>query len=132
MINYDLPWNPMLIEQRVGRLHRLGQKETVSIFNLSTNDTIEAYILDMLAHKIRMFELVIGELDLILGELDERRGFERFIEDAWSKSKSEEELRQMLSELEKIIDKAQATYQQIRGVSDELSDLLDSFDQDFT
>ncbi len=54
MINYDLPWNPIRIEQRVGRLHRLGQKEAVTIFNLAAHDTIEAYILDLLAHKIGM------------------------------------------------------------------------------
>jgi SNF2 family DNA or RNA helicase len=131
MINYDLPWNPMRIEQRVGRLHRLGQKETVSIFNLSVNNTIEAYILDILAHKIRMFELVIGELDLILGELGDERGFERYLENAWAKSQSETELLQMLAELEKILNKAQATYHQIREASDELSDLLDAFDEVF-
>ncbi|MBN1991509.1 MAG: DEAD/DEAH box helicase family protein [Anaerolineae bacterium] len=131
LINYDLPWNPMRIEQRVGRLHRLGQRETVSIFNLAANDTIEAYILNLLAHKIRMFELVIGELDLILGELDDRGGFEGYLEDAWASSQSEEELQQLLAELEKILDKAQATYQQIRAASDELSDLLDAFDEVF-
>jgi SNF2 family DNA or RNA helicase len=129
MINYDLPWNPMRIEQRVGRLHRLGQKETVSIFNLSVNDTIEAYILDLLAHKIRMFELVIGELDLILGELGDERGFERYLENAWAKSQSEPELLHMLAELEKILRHAQKTYTQIREASDELSDLLDAFDE---
>jgi SNF2 family DNA or RNA helicase len=129
MINYDMPWNPMRIEQRVGRLHRLGQPEAVSIFNLSANDTIEAYILDLLAHKIRMFELVIGELDLILGELDEQRSFEQYIEEAWAKSYSEAELQQMIAELESILLKAQNTYQTVRSASDELSDLLDAFDE---
>ncbi len=129
MINYDLPWNPMRIEQRVGRLHRLGQQETVSIFNLAVNDTIEAYILDLLAHKIRMFELVIGELDLILGELDHRRGFEGYLEDAWAGSYTEEELQQMLLELEKILNKAQHTYDEVREASDELSDLLEAMDE---
>lgn len=129
MINYDLPWNPMRIEQRVGRLHRLGQPEAVSIFNLSANDTIEAYILDLLAHKIRMFELVIGELDLILGDLDEQRSFEQYIEEAWAKSYSEAELQQMIAELESILLKAQDSYQTVRSASDELSDLLDAFDE---
>lgn len=129
MINYDLPWNPMRIEQRVGRLHRLGQKETVSIFNLAVNNTIEAYILDLLAHKIRMFELVIGELDLILGELDNKRGFEGYIEDAWAGSYTEEELQHMLRELEKVLNKAQLTYEEIHEASDELSDLLDAMDE---
>ena len=129
MINFDLPWNPMRIEQRVGRLHRLGQKEPVTIFNLAAVDTIEARVLDLLARKIRMFELVIGELDLILGELGEERGFERYIEEAWAGSQSEAELAEMLAELETILDQAETNYQQVRAASDELSDLIDAFDE---
>jgi SNF2 family DNA or RNA helicase len=129
MINFDLPWNPMRIEQRVGRLHRLGQQEPVTIFNLAATNTIEAYLLDLLAHKIRMFELVIGELDLILGELGDERSFERYIEAAWADSQSEAELAQMVAELEKILAQAQVTYQEIRSASDELSDLIDAFDE---
>ena len=129
LINFDLPWNPMRIEQRVGRLHRLGQKEAVTIFNLAANDTIEAYILDLLAHKIRMFELVIGELDLILGELADNRSFEQHIEQAWAKSHSEEELLAMIAELEQVLGQSQRSYEEIRGVSDELSDLLEAYDE---
>lgn len=129
MINYDLPWNPMRIEQRIGRLHRLGQTETVTVFNLTANDTIEAYILDLLAYKIRMFELVIGELDLILGDLGDRRSFEQYVEHAWAHSFSEEELQTMLAELEQVLLQAQQSYEQICGVSDELSDLLNAYDE---
>jgi SNF2 family DNA or RNA helicase len=126
LINYDLPWNPMRIEQRIGRLQRLGQKQEVAIFNLSATETIEAYVLELLAKKIRMFELVIGELDLILGELGDERGFEDYIEEAWAGSKSEAELLQMIAELEAVLGQAQTTYEQIRAVSDELSDVIDT------
>lgn len=129
LINYDLPWNPMRIEQRVGRLHRLGQQETVSIFNLAANDTIEAYVLNLLAHKIRMFELVIGELDLILGQLGDEQGFEQYIEKAWADSQSEDELLQMIAELEGLLDQSKQAYGQIRSASDELADLLETFDE---
>ncbi|MCB0212425.1 MAG: DEAD/DEAH box helicase family protein [Anaerolineae bacterium] len=129
MINYDVPWNPMRIEQRVGRLHRLGQQETVLIFNLSAVDTIEAYILDLLAHKIRMFELVIGELDMILGELSDQHSFEQYIEKAWVSSQSEAELQHMMAELEAVLDSAQNTYNEIRAASDGLSDLLEAMDE---
>jgi SNF2 family DNA or RNA helicase len=129
MINYDLPWNPMRIEQRVGRLHRLGQPETVTIFNLAANDTIEAYILDLLAHKIRMFELVIGELDLILGELGEQRSFEDYIEQVWTESRSEEELLQMIVDLNRVLEGAVKTYEEVRSTSDELSDWLEAYDE---
>ena len=129
LINFDLPWNPMRIEQRVGRLHRLGQSETVQIFNLAAHNTIEAYILDLLARKIRMFELVIGELDLVLGQLDDQRSFEQRIEDAWAASQSEEELLTLLAQVEGMLGQAQTVYQSVRSASDELSDLLDAFDE---
>ncbi len=129
MINYDLPWNPMRIEQRIGRIHRLGQQNQVNIFNLSATNTIEAYVLDLLARKIRMFELVIGELDLILGELGDERSFEDYIEEAWAGSASEAELLQMIARLETLLDQAQHTYREICSTSDELSDLLEAHDE---
>src|SRR5207244_4287051 len=67
VVNYDLPWNPMRVEQRIGRVHRLGQTSDVSIFNLVARDTIESYVLEILEKKIRLFELVVGEVEEILG-----------------------------------------------------------------
>lgn len=66
VINYDLPWNPMKLEQRIGRVHRLGQEHDVHIYNLAIQDTIEQHILDLLYEKIDVFEKVVGELDDIL------------------------------------------------------------------
>jgi len=66
VINYDLPWNPMKLEQRIGRVHRLGQEHDVQIYNLAIRDTIEEHILDLLYDKIDVFEQVVGELDDIL------------------------------------------------------------------
>ncbi|WP_019414802.1 DEAD/DEAH box helicase [Paenisporosarcina sp. TG20] len=66
VINYDLPWNPMKLEQRIGRVHRLGQEHDVHIYNLAIDNTIEKSILDMLYVKIGVFEKVVGELDDIL------------------------------------------------------------------
>jgi superfamily II DNA or RNA helicase len=68
LINFDLPWNPMAIEQRIGRLHRIGQTREVFIFNLVARDTLESRVLQILDEKINMFELVVGEIDAILGE----------------------------------------------------------------
>ena len=67
VINYDLPWNPMRVEQRIGRVHRLGQEHPVRVVNLVARGTIEAYVLEILERKIRMFELVVGEMEEILG-----------------------------------------------------------------
>jgi SNF2 family DNA or RNA helicase len=70
VINYDMPWNPMRVEQRIGRVHRLGQKRDVHIYNLSTVGTIEEHILGLLYEKIDLFEMVIGELDAIVERLN--------------------------------------------------------------
>lgn len=66
VINYDLPWNPMKLEQRIGRVHRLGQEHDVHIYNLAIQHTIEEQILNLLNTKIGVFEKVVGELDDIL------------------------------------------------------------------
>ena len=68
LVNYDLPWNPMKVEQRIGRVDRIGQDEPISIFNLWVKDTIEERVLDMLEKRIRIFEETVGGLDPILGE----------------------------------------------------------------
>ncbi len=72
MFNYDLPWNPMRIEQRIGRLDRIGQKRDVHIYNFFLEGTLDARILTVLQDRIRLFEETIGNLDPILGEDIER------------------------------------------------------------
>jgi SNF2 family DNA or RNA helicase len=83
MVNYDLPWNPMRIEQRIGRIHRIGQERDVHIHNLSAEKTVEDYVLWLLDSKINMFELVIGEMDMILGNLADERDFAEIVTDLW-------------------------------------------------
>lgn len=70
LINYDLPWNPMRLEQRIGRIHRYGQMEDIQIYNLAIKDTIEEHIMDILYKKLNIFEEVIGKLDQILARLN--------------------------------------------------------------
>jgi SNF2 family DNA or RNA helicase len=70
LVNYDLPWNPMKVEQRIGRIDRIGQKHTVKIFNLSTTGTIEQRVLEVLTTRIGLFEETVGGLDPILGEVE--------------------------------------------------------------
>ncbi len=68
LVNYDLPWNPMVLEQRIGRLDRIGQKsERILIFNFAIKDTVEERILLRLYERIGIFEDTIGEIDPILG-----------------------------------------------------------------
>jgi SNF2 family DNA or RNA helicase len=117
LINFDLPWNPMRVEQRIGRLHRLGQARDVTIFNLSCNETIEAHIIDLLARKIRMFELVIGELDLILGNVEGSKSFEDLLRAAWEASTSPDDLRERIEELGAVLVRARRDYEQVRAAN---------------
>jgi SNF2 family DNA or RNA helicase len=68
LVNFDLPWNPMEIEQRIGRLHRLGQRHPVRIYNLVQAGTLQEHLLHILQEKLNLFELVVGETGLVLGE----------------------------------------------------------------
>ncbi|OIJ11310.1 ATP-dependent helicase [Anaerobacillus alkalilacustris] len=102
IINYDLPWNPMRIEQRIGRIHRLGQQKDVHIYNFSTENTVEQHILSLLYDKIRLFERVIGELDDILSRL-ELNNIEEHITDILVQSQSEGEIRIKMNHLSELI-----------------------------
>jgi superfamily II DNA or RNA helicase len=83
LINFDVPWNPMAIEQRIGRIDRIGQQREVFVFNLVTRDTLEERILQLLDQKISMFELVLGEVGAILGGLEDDCDFAGLMLDAW-------------------------------------------------
>ncbi|MEW6040754.1 MAG: SNF2-related protein [Elusimicrobiota bacterium] len=110
IINYDLPWNPMRIEQRIGRLHRIGQIRDVFIFNMSVKGTIEETIISILDEKINMFELVIGEIEPILGFLGEEKEFDEIILDLWLKSTDEQELARNFEEFGVNLLKAKQEY----------------------
>jgi SNF2 family DNA or RNA helicase len=83
LVNFDVPWNPMAIEQRIGRIDRIGQDREVFIFNLVTRGTLEEQVLTLLDEKISMFELVVGEVGAILGGLEEEGDFANLVLDAW-------------------------------------------------
>jgi len=70
IVNYDLPWNPMKVEQRIGRLDRIGQEHPVVIFNFHVKGTIEGRILEVLERRINIFEDAVGGLDPILGDAE--------------------------------------------------------------
>lgn len=106
VINFDLPWNPMRLEQRIGRVHRLGQKNNVYIYNFATKNTIEEHILKLLYEKINLFELVIGELEDILTRLD-FGNFEELLSDIFQESTSEGEIRVKMENLTAMIELAQ-------------------------
>ncbi len=110
LINYDLPWNPMKIEQRIGRIHRYGQKQDVFIFNLCTAGSVESKILSLLNDKIRMFELVVGEVGSILGNLDEGQEFESIVMQMWQLAGDSRQLDQEFEQLGQTLVNAQEKY----------------------
>ncbi|PLT34731.1 DEAD/DEAH box helicase [Bacillus sp. V5-8f] len=106
LINFDLPWNPMRLEQRIGRVHRLGQEEDVRIYNFATKNTVEEHILKLLYEKINLFEKVIGELDEILTKLD-IGNIEEYLIDVVGDSRSEGEMKIKMDNLSSLIQFAQ-------------------------
>ena len=126
MVNFDIPWNPMRIEQRVGRIHRVGQTREVHIYNLSARGTIEDYLLELLDQKLNMFELVIGEMDMILGHLSDEGDFEDLLLDVWVNGQGEADLQAGFNQLGETLLQARQAYQKTREYDDAL------FGQDFS
>ncbi len=83
MINLDLPWNPMRLEQRIGRIQRIGGKKDVFIFNLVLQGTIEEEIYEICDKRIKMFEEIVGLVEEILGNLGEGDDLESLIRDLY-------------------------------------------------
>lgn len=149
LVNYDLPWNPMRVEQRIGRLDRLGQKaERISIINLAVENTIEDRILMRLYDRINVFRESIGDLEDILGEItgdlmvelldpnlsDEERDQRSLAAELaiQNTQKQQEELEQEAVNLvgfsDYILDQIKDTRQRGRWLSgDELRSLADDF-----
>ncbi len=120
LINYDLPWNPMKIEQRIGRIHRYGQTQDVYVFNLCTAGTLESRILRILNDKIRMFELVVGEVGSILGNLDEGQEFESIVLQLWQKASDEQQLDADFETLGDTLVTAQEKYLDAKSLDESL------------
>lgn len=114
VINFDLPWNPMIVEQRIGRVHRLGQTKEVTVLNLSVKGTIEARILELLTHKLRLFTAVLGEVDLILGALHSERSFDELLREAWLKGAVDENIDSAFDEFGKQLESAREQYDKIK------------------
>jgi len=118
--NYDLPWNPMRIEQRIGRLSRIGQTRDVYVYNLVAAGTIEAAILHLLEAKLNLFELVIGEIDMILGNLDDEREFPDLIADLWAESADGADFHRRMEDLGNRLLAAKEAYLQQRSHDDKI------------
>lgn len=122
VVNYDLPWNPMKIEQRIGRVHRLGQTGDIRIVNFSAEDTVEAHVLHILHRKINMFQLVIGEMDMILGDLADNQAFEAEVFRIWAGPRHRRELEKQFQELGDRLSMGKRRYVEIKKLDEEIFD----------
>ncbi|PYM52952.1 MAG: hypothetical protein DMD79_27400 [Candidatus Rokuibacteriota bacterium] len=120
LVNYDLPWNPMRIEQRIGRLSRVGQTRDVHVFNLVAPGTIEETLLEVFDAKINMFELVIGEIDMILGQLATDQDFEELVTDLWLASEDSPAFRAQMQALGDQLLAAKVAYFEAKALDDRL------------
>jgi SNF2 family DNA or RNA helicase len=95
LFNFDLPWNPMDVEQRIGRIHRYGQRDTAQVYNLVLSDTIEGRIFLLLDDKLTEIARAVGKVDeqgnvaedlraQVLGQLSERLNYDRLYQEALS------------------------------------------------
>jgi len=128
VINYDLPWNPMRVEQRIGRVHRLGQEHPVRVINLVARGTIEAYVLEILDRKIRMFELVVGEMEEILGTWQPHGSFEDEVFKRWTESTNPRARKRRFAELAQHLVVARRLYQQQKDRQEWLFPTLEAKD----
>lgn len=125
MVNFDLPWNPMEIEQRIGRIHRIGQEKEVQIYNFCAEGTLEQHILDVLDRKINMFELVVGEIDMILGRLQGEEEFGDLVYQIWLQHRDEDERQKAFDALGARLKRAKSAYEKSRELDEKL------FQEDF-
>lgn len=126
VINYDLPWNPQRIEQRIGRCHRYGQKYDVVVVNfVDRSNEADARVYELLAHKFELFEGVFGASDEVLGAIGSGVDFERRIADIYQNCREPEEIKasfeQLQLDLSGEINEAMVKTRQI---------LLENFDEE--
>ncbi len=124
LVNFDLPWNPLRIEQRIGRIHRIGQLHDIHIYNLVAEDTVEAEILRLLDAKLNLFQLVVGELDMILGKRAGEGEFEDLIMNLFAQSPTHAEFRRKLDQLGDEYREAKMVYDKVKATDAELFERL--------
>lgn len=117
LVNFDLPWNPQRVEQRIGRCHRYGQKVDVTVVNmLNLSNAAERRIYELLDEKFRLFNGVFGSSDEILGAIESGVDFERAVLEIVQSARDEEQIQAEFDRLqEKIQDKIDADLEAARA-----------------
>jgi hypothetical protein len=126
VVNYDLPWNPQRIEQRIGRCHRYGQKFDVVVVNfLNKANAADQRVYELLDEKSRLFSGVFGASDEVLGTVESGVDFEKRIAAIYQKCRTPEQIQFEFDQLQKELDTEIAA-----GQRDAREKLLDNFDQE--
>lgn len=126
VVNYDLPWNPQRIEQRIGRCHRYGQKFDVVVVNfLNKNNAADQRVYQLLDEKFRLFSGVFGASDEILGAVESGVDFEKRIATIYQKCRTQQQIQFEFDQLQQELDTEITAGQQ-----DAREKLLDNFDQE--
>ena len=118
IINYDLPWNPQKIEQRIGRCHRYGQKyDVVAINLLNTDNEADKRVYEILSRKFELFDGVFGASDIALGALESGLSFEKTVLDIYQKCNTANDFTVAFDKLNKQLDKStSAQVTQLRNI----------------
>jgi len=127
MFNYDLPWNPMAVEQRIGRIHRYGQQDTVQVYNLIAEDTVEERIYVLLEEKLREIAAAIGKVDShgevvedfrseILGFLGSSPNYQEL----YKKALVDRDYKRTEAEIAQAIEKAKQASEALRSLTQDL------------
>lgn len=126
VVNYDLPWNPQRIEQRIGRCHRYGQKFDVVVVNfLNNSNAADQRVYQLLDEKFRLFNGVFGASDEVLGAVESGVDFEKRIAAIYQKCRTPKQIEFEFDQLQRELDEEIAAGQQ-----DAREKLLDNFDQE--
>lgn len=105
IVNYDLPWNPQRIEQRIGRCHRYGQKHDVVVVNfLNRRNQADQRVYELLAEKFQLFEGVFGASDEVLGAIESGVDFEKRIADIYQQCRQQDEIRAAFDQLQQDLN----------------------------
>jgi SNF2 family DNA or RNA helicase len=125
VMNYDIPWDPTRLEQRIGRVHRLGQQHPVSIFSLASQGSFTEYLLSLYRHDLRLFDLEVGELGMVLDEMDENLNFESKLWELWLKYPASADQVSALNRIGSKLAQARSDFEQtMRGVA-EINDIFE-------
>ena len=122
LVNYDLPWNPMRIEQRIGRIHRLGQTQDVHVYNFTARNTVESYVLEIVHEKINLFRSVIGDLDMVLGPYAEAGSFEDAVFSIWAAARGDRDLEREFGKLGAALQVGRKRYEAVEELDRRLLD----------